>query len=843
MSRLMAVADGNNTDAATWAVIDSTSFLESETSSTSSSTSYVGGSAFTPGAITIDGIGVRIANRAQTTGTFSVELYNSTGAASVAGTEVTVNMTDVVDETNGGITLAGGWMFFKFAAPVTLLAATNYQVRIKTSTNAAVVLYRDGTANNWSRLLRTTTTQAPVAGDDRFVMGEWTGAGAMTTRTVTLNDTVNVDYGSGSTSQVTPALSISNGGIVLAGTTAATTYVQRISGNVVVYNGGILRLATSGSRMPTDSSFTWTFDCASNVDFGINVRRKGEFTAYGESKTRWTLLTGDEAAGQTVIGVVDTTGWKVGDTLVFAATGTTITQGETKVIQTVDSGVQVTLTAGLTNAHTGTGDVVGEVGNLTSNVKIVGVSTTIGTFITFKESSLGVLDNVETQYFGSGTTSKRGVECQHVITSTNSCTLNSCAFNGLNGGFTSTIGNIQSSGNFYYITNCVVGPPNGASTNGIMATAGGTYTPTFDVSNNLITGGATAISTGFTMSLVTGAGGTCTNNRVAGCTTGVSFATTFLQDSVSEISGFKVHSCTTGNSSSTAQRKIITSCDFVSCANGAGSQAGDVYFTSCNFYGNNSSGVSTVLITNIGIGVLQFTSCAFRGRTGFSQSVGFTQLSAYSGISLAIFENCTFGVGIAHTSIDVQFSGVQPGKYIFNSCTFASATEITPSIYTYLTDTGSVQIQRKDNTDGNHVMYVKQGIITPDTTIFRTASPSLRIAPKSATIPCSNKLFSFKAYVNNGQVCTPTLYVRESVVGDGADYNGNPVKLYVKTNYNLGLTTDTLLDTATAASIGAWEALTGACPAATDDGVWEFYVVCDGTTGFISCDDFSYNLS
>ena len=78
----------------------------------------------------------------------------------------------------------------------------------------------------------------------------------MTPRTVTLNDTVSVDYGSASTSLVTPALSISNGGIVLAGTTAATTYVQKISGNVVVYHNGILRLGTSGSRMPSDSSFT-----------------------------------------------------------------------------------------------------------------------------------------------------------------------------------------------------------------------------------------------------------------------------------------------------------------------------------------------------------------------------------------------------------------------------------------------------------------------------------------------------------------------------------------------------------------------------------------------------------
>jgi hypothetical protein len=78
----------------------------------------------------------------------------------------------------------------------------------------------------------------------------------MTTRTVTLNDTTSVDYGSANTSVVTPALSIGKGGIVQAGTSASTTYIQKISGNVVIYNGGALRLGTSGTRMPTTSSFT-----------------------------------------------------------------------------------------------------------------------------------------------------------------------------------------------------------------------------------------------------------------------------------------------------------------------------------------------------------------------------------------------------------------------------------------------------------------------------------------------------------------------------------------------------------------------------------------------------------
>lgn len=840
MARLMCTANGNNTDAATWAVIDSTSFNESETTGISAPTVYATTyTQFTPGAITVDGIGLRLQNRNGTTGTFSTELYNHTAGASVAGTEVTVNCSDFVD--GGSTALDGGWMFFKFSAPVTLLAANNYSVRFKTSTGTQITI-GSASSTNPTRILRTTTTQAPTTGDDRFIMGEWTAAATMTTRTVTLNDTgAAVDYGSASTSQVTPALSISAGGIVLAGTTAATTYVQKISGNVVVYNGGILRLATSGSRMPTDSSFTWTFDCGANVDFGIDVRRKGEFTAYGESKTRWTLLTGDEAAAQTVIGVVDTTGWKVGDTLVFAPTGTTTTQGETKVIQTVDSGVQVTLTAGLTNAHTGTGDVVGEVGNLTSNVKIVGVSATLCTFICFRESSLGVLDNVEVQYFGASTTNKRGVECQHISTSVNSCTFNSCAFRDYIQSQTGTVGNVQAAGNLYYITNCVFALITAnSSPTGLTATGGSTGTPTFDISGNLITGLSVVFSTGFTMSLVTGAGGTCTNNRIAGCTTGVSLAPSFVQDTVSNISGFKVHSCVVGLSLSSVQTKTISTSDFVSNSIGMSSIPGVNIIESCNFYGNSGSGATLTTSSNGISRLTTFNNCSFRTRTSFNQPAGVLLNSGYGTSNYVVFNSCTFGQTSAHTTADISHTAFHAGTLILNSCAFASTTELTTTSYTLLDENASIQFQRKDNTDGNHVMYVKQGIITPDTTIFKTASPSIRITPKSAIIPCSNKLASFKAFVSNGQTCTPTVYVRESVVGDGTDYNGNFAKLYVKANYNLGITSDTLLDTATASSTGAWEALTGATAAVTDDGVLEFYVVLDGTTGWINIDDFSF---
>lgn len=837
MARLMAVANGNNTSASTWALIDSSSFAESEASANVVPTAYSTGLAqFTPGAITVDGIGLRFAARTGTTGTFSTELYNHTAAASVAGTEVTINCSDFVDATSTDID--GGWYFFKFSAPVLLLAANNYSIRYKTSNATQISLY-GANVTTPAKFLRTTTTQAPVAGDDRFVMGEWTAAATTTTRTVTLDDTSATDYGSGSTGLSTPALSISAGGIVLAGTSASTTYTQKISGNIVVYNGGILRLATSGSRMPSTSSFTLTLDCSTTLDFGIDVRRKGEFTAYGESKQRWTLLTSDEAATSTSIQVVSTSGWKNNDTLFFPSTSATSTAGETKTISTVDSATQVTLSAGLSAAHSGTGDVVGEVANINSNVKIVGTSATVATFICFKASSIGYLDNVEVEYFGSSTSNKRGVEFQHLDTSTNSVTLNSCIFK--NPATTSgLVGNALNNGAFFTVTNNVLCSTTGGTAGAGFAISGGNSgTPTFTVTGNLVAGSSAGVNfgTGYAINAWTGASGIISDNRAAGCSTGVTAAPTFSVSAVQTFTNFTIHSCATGMSFSGGINRTITGANIVSCANGISSLVGVNIFNSCLIAGNTTAGIA---MPTSGVHA-DFNSCTIRGRSGVGQPSGLLIANAAATTGIINFNSCAFGSTVAHTTSDITVSGVGLGLQVtLNNCALDSTTEITSTAYANLDDRSYVAIQRKDTSTGNHCLYVRQAIITPDTTIYRTSSPSLRIAPKSASVTASNKLATFKVPINSGETCTPSLYVRESVVGDGTDYNGNFAKLYVKTNYNLGITSDTLLDTATAASTGGWELLTGTTAAVTDNGVLEFYIVVDGTTGWVNIDDFSF---
>jgi hypothetical protein len=156
---------------------------------------------------------------------------------------------------------------------------------------------------------------------------------------------------------------------------------------------------------------------------------------------------------------------------------------------------------------------------------------------------------------------------------------------------------------------------------------------------------------------------------------------------------------------------------------------------------------------------------------------------------------------------------------------------------------GSVVSLRNDDTDGNHKGWKYGGIdsnysLELDTSIFGTASPSLRLRPGHAT----NRLESatFEASCANGNTLTVSVKVRQSVSGDGTAHSGYTTRprLMVRRNYMAGITSDTVLDTATASADGAWETLTGTTAAVGDDCVLEFFVDCEGTAGWVNVDDF-----
>ena len=361
MADLVSIATNTLTTGATWGVADATSSLVStNTGSTALTTGYQDSAAFTPGAITASGIALRLAARAtgSPSNTITVNLRNSTGAVDVIS--VVANVSDLPVAT-AGANCEGGWHYFKFSAPVLLIAVTNYLVQVKLSaTTTAVSICTNGTAANWQRLVVTSTTQVPAVGDDLHVMQTLDGAANPATQgniTVTMDSIANTDYGSASTSTYLAALDVSKGGTLTWGTTAATAYILQLSGNLIIYRSGTYNQGTTGTPIPRDSTATLQFDNAADNNFKVRVMDGGTMVAQGLSRTSgknivWTLLTANQAASAVAATVADDTGWLSGDEIAIASTTRTIAQSESVTLDAPAGATSLSHNA-VTNAHAG----------------------------------------------------------------------------------------------------------------------------------------------------------------------------------------------------------------------------------------------------------------------------------------------------------------------------------------------------------------------------------------------------------------------------------------------------------------------------------------------------------
>lgn len=425
MATLIACATGNFTASSSWAT--GANELDSVAGTTTVTTGNTDGQTFTPGAITVDGIALKIRSRASSpSGTFTVTLRNSTDATDVAS--VTVNVSDLpigIDTNGSAVYVNQGWTFFKFGSNQLLTAGKSYLIRVTTSASTQVVLYRDSTAGNVSRILRTTTTAAPSAGDKLIISGELTAAATRTNLTITMDNTAATVFGNVS---FPASLTIGSGGTLTFGTSASTNYLLTIAGVVIIFDGGTMNIGTSGTRMPSTSTATLAFDLTAAGDSGIVLGYSGTLNAYGATKTTvWTLMTANKVATNTTLTLASTSGWAANDALGIASTTRTASDCEEVSVSTVDSGTQVTLSAGLASAHSGTSPTQAEVINLTRNVKINGESTTLTAFIQIWDGATVACDYVELRYIGNGTTTDKQGTFNYGLRTAGSLTVNGCA--------------------------------------------------------------------------------------------------------------------------------------------------------------------------------------------------------------------------------------------------------------------------------------------------------------------------------------------------------------------------------------------------------------------------------
>jgi hypothetical protein len=840
MANLCSIATGNWTTAGTWSLVDTTSYLNSESTSTTVTTTASANrsSAFTPGAITITGIAVKLSNRTGTTGTFTVELWNNTGSAIVAGTTVTINMSDLGAAVAAN--LDGGWIVFDFAN-VALSAATDYMVQVSTSNATQIQLFSSATTN-WSRMLLTSTTQAPVAGDDVVVAGNYTGAGTGNDITVTMNETATTDYGSAPTaanSLILPGVAVAARGTLQYGTTAATNYYLKVSNSVVIYRNGTFNIGTTGTPIPRDGTAVLEFDPAADGDYGLIARNGSTLNIQGLSRTSGKnivscKLNTDEAVNSTSLGVDTDTGWLDNDIIAVASTTRTASQCEAGTLNGNAGASSLTVDGfagaggGLAFAHDGTSPVQADVILLTRNVKIRSATSTLMAYVNLREESTVDIDWAEFRYLGEAVTNKRGVELN---TTTGSFNMQfSSIYDVEDNGFLiagTSSNNITFSNNTMWNLATVAGP---ACQN--TATSGTNIT--ID-SNILIRSGNVQ---GWLLSDV---GGTFTNNTVVGATTiGISLSEASAE--IGTFSGNISHSNTTDGitfsvsgmtgiiSNVVAWRNTGQGLEIVNAA-----RTNSVIVDGATVFGNTT--------TNLQFsesGSLWLKNVVSNGDTTFSTTNGITVSNDGATCNL-ILDNCEFstvsGIKTAHSN-DINVNLPNHLEVICRNCKFGAATEVASQ--TNIAALGYIASQKHDQTAGNHKTWMMYGTLQTDSTIFNTVTPSMRMTPNNASgkLESAYQFNGIQVAVANGATVTVNVYTRRSSSGDGAAYTGNQPRLIVKANPAIGITSDTVLDTHTAAD-GTWEQLSGVTAAATDDGVMEFVVDCDGTAGWVNVDDWS----
>jgi hypothetical protein len=762
--------------------------------------------------------------RLNTTGTITVTITNGTLSASV-----TVNASDLPTSIS--------WIFFKFTSTVTFDGAATWKVSITASNAANAKFNTDTTANNWTRIPRITLTGTPGNADVVWVVNELTGAGTNSGSVVTMNQTSNATvYGD---------IHVTYNATLAYGITASTNYYLKMAGILWIWDSGTFSMGTQASPMPASSTAILEFNCASNVQYGIEMQLNGSLVTYGNAITFTnTKLNGDVAANATSLVTVDTTGWTVGDLLAMPSTSRTATESEAFNINTI-SGTTITVTGGggtagaIKNAHTGTlynnttwnADMRCEIINLTRNVKIRGISTSLQSYINANINSCTLNCNyTEFSQLGSATANKRGIDISNSSAPT-STTFNGCSFHdivvassmALN--FTAASMNVNVNNcMFYNIANNAIA---------VAVTPGNNFTINGCIVVLVTTAGIPGIN-------CLGVIPVFTNNTVAGCTgsPGIQIASSSVYTGT--INNLVTHSCAgygiifqnfdEGNITNlSCWRNVQSGLQLLNIGGnltidgvtGWGNVNGTVYL-------NNGNG-NGVVINNLISNSKAFTADALTQQEGI--------LVGTSSLHIVGISNSNIGMTFPHTTgFSVQLNPMIDGSIVFYNTNFGDATVVGNS--QNLTTSARIGSQRHNGIAGNHLSYLRNGNITIDSVIYDTSALdtfSERLTPSQGA---GNKLRSgpFRIAISNGQTANVSLKIRQSVIGDGAAYNGVFPRVICLRNSAVGINSDTVMATATAAGQGSWEQLTFTTPAVNDDCVLTFYVDCDGTTGWINID-------
>jgi hypothetical protein len=913
----LSKGSGNFTSTGTWGSVGAATAEELDTNAANTAVAaggaYAYSATFIPTNVAIDGIAIKVLSRAASpSGTISIQLYNNTTAAEAFA--VTLNLSDIgVD---------GGW--YVVTGAVTPNGTDAYKIGTKTSASAtAISLYRDATASNWARMVRTATAAGARAATDKFLIaGECSAAATCTTHTVLMDETVNTSYGPTVSGGPPCGMVVGKYGVLNWNTAAAFNPYLRVKG--ILCNWGTVTIGTpGGTAIPTGSTAVLEFGSVAAADSGIVTFSGGVFKTQGTPLTKVTetaltasvggwvttlgtavtattgmcesfigmtgaitingtgytisgvsdathlTLTGSagtqatpvkmlKASTGTILKVGDTTGWANGDTIDIAGSGTNQSEVEEKVIATVDSSTQVTITTAFAYPHLGTGIYAAEVVNITRNVILRGMTAAFYGHVTDYDGSTVDLEGTETNF----------TEVRPYQNGNGATTIAYSAIHNCNGYAIGTLS--MNAGGIRNITLSHVAVTN--ASNGIYL-----YYPSYGHDFNYVTvmnnpillncfgpGGVPAQPT-CSFQHITQTGGTLTTPlQISGGTTATDFANVTLKY-------LTVHNTYNNGSGTKAlysdyvYNALFTNLLFYHMTAGDGLDVcremgqGAFWTLPCIYdtatiIGCSNTGVYVWPQSTSNTGAILgnvLRNFTLAGDALVAQPYGIVAPYDLARSSYLTVQNSTLGVATApyvqHSGSDLYFINYVSLQWYFDNVKLASTTEMT-GFPTSLLPFSFIRSHDHDQVHGAEKSWFRAGTVETDTTpIAGHTQPYQLLAPVQAS-PYYLRSGRKCAAIQAGATATFSVYLYKN-----AAYNGVQPRLVLLANYGAGVTptppassgstmantnSDLILATATGGTL-AWEQLTGTSPIVSEDTVLCTVVEVNGTVGTVDLDDWT----
>lgn len=550
------------------------------------------------------------------------------------------------------------------------------------------------------------------------------------------------------------------------------------------------------------------------------------------------------------------TNWVPNDYITVASTTRTASQAEIKLISTVTIpvGTILTMTTTFTNAHSGTSPTQAELTNQTRNVIVRSSSSSNNGYIQCDANTVINCFATEFAQMGyNGSSYNHGIDLYVAPTAAipGSATFQWCSWDNV-----ATSG----SGTCYWGVYCEGSAVDSVTISycvfaslyysGLYVNA--TTGTTISIDNSIIIGCGQATNGSI---LLYDNYVTITNVTITSSTGNVQ-ALLYTENSATSplapVSGLEIHSCQYYALNLTACRDGYFYNLKIWRNNSTGIILGaysmnDMTFDTVVMFGNNNYNLDI----NCNVNSLYLRNMTIDGDiVTYRTDKGLFWDASYIGYNVWII-NCTFGLSTPHSTADWYFNSSCFGNILGNNVYLNDWTTWTEAKYaTWRSTTANflnaraasrIGVTKWNQTSGLHKMLYTYGQIQSDSTFYKTSSPSERLSPVAVTTTYRFYLESSpkRCAIMNGRNTVVSVWVRTSVVGDGAAYNGNRAKLVLKASPGAGIPDDTVIDTATVASDGAWEQLSGPTPTVSDDAVLEFVVQCNGTAGFINTDDWS----